>query len=85
MFYEKMRKARTDLLKLALAIATLIASSAIPFAVSALVHAEPQTLKPSPPRTGRPRLIELHGIDRLQEAFERDAGKVRIVALLSPT
>ncbi len=28
---------------------------------------------------------ELHSIDQLKEAFERDAGKVRLVALLSPT
>lgn len=31
------------------------------------------------------RIIELHSIDQLQEAFQRDNGKVRLVAILSPT
>jgi hypothetical protein len=32
-----------------------------------------------------PRLSELVSITQLKEAFQRDAGKVRLVALLSPT
>jgi len=31
------------------------------------------------------RVIELRGIDQLKEAFQRDAGKVRLVTILSPT
>jgi len=30
-------------------------------------------------------ISELQSIDQLKEAFERDAGKVRLVAILSPT
>jgi hypothetical protein len=31
------------------------------------------------------RVIELRKIDQLKEAFQRDAGKVRFVTILSPT
>ncbi len=30
-------------------------------------------------------ILELGSIDQLKDAFERDAGKLRLVALLSPT
>lgn len=31
------------------------------------------------------QVIELHKIDQLKEAFQRDAGKIRFVTILSPT
>ena len=30
-------------------------------------------------------VAELHSVDQLKDAFERDRGKMRLVALLSPT
>ena len=30
-------------------------------------------------------VIELHNLEQLKEAFQRDAGKVRLVTILSPT
>jgi hypothetical protein len=31
------------------------------------------------------KVIELRKIDQLKEAFQRDAGKIRLVTILSPT
>jgi|GEM_PF-1222926 len=33
----------------------------------------------------KPRPVELHSVDQLKEAFESDAGKIRMVVLVSPT
>ena len=34
---------------------------------------------------GAGKVIELRKIDQLKEAFQRDAGKIRLVTILSPT
>ncbi|HZT78029.1 MAG TPA: hypothetical protein VFA27_15350 [Vicinamibacterales bacterium] len=34
---------------------------------------------------GAARLHDLHGLDDLKAAFNRDAGKVRLILLVSPT
>jgi hypothetical protein len=79
---KKMRERHADRLKLRFAIATLIAIS---FSVSALANAGPQRPARSQTRISRPRLVELRSIDQLKELFQRDTGKVRLVALVSPT
>lgn len=78
-------KEKAERLKLRFAIATLIASAAIPFSVSALANAGVQRPARSQTRIARPRLRELRSIDQLKELFQRDTGKVRLVALVSPT
>lgn len=82
---KKMREQHADRLKLRFAITTLIASAAIPFGVSALANAGVQRPARSQTRISPSRLVELRSIDQLKEVFERDAGKVRLVALVSPT
>ncbi len=82
---KKMRERHADRLKLRFAIATLIASAAIPLGVSLLANADVQRPARSQTRISRPRLVELRSIDQLKEVFERDGGKVRLVALVSPT
>lgn len=78
-------KEKADRLKLRFAIATLLASAAIPFSTSALANSGVQTARRSQSRITRARLRELRSIDQLKELFQRDAGKVRLVALVSPT
>jgi hypothetical protein len=36
-------------------------------------------------KPGPPTLVELQGVEALQARFNRDAGKTRVVLLLSPT
>ena len=86
MFYESenMREQQTDRLRLRFAIAILIASAAIPLSISALATSAQKTKRPNP-RISRPRLVELRSVDQLRELFQRDSGKVRLVALVSPT
>ena len=36
-------------------------------------------------KPGPPTLVELEGVEALQARFNRDAGKTRVVLLLSPT
>jgi len=49
------------------------------------------TADPSPqarPATGAPRkgsLVDLKSVEPLKAAFQRDSGKIRLVALVSPT
>jgi hypothetical protein len=80
-----MREQHAHGLKLRFAIVALISSAVIPFSISALANAGVQTTRRPQPRISRPRLRELRSIDQLQEVFQRDTGKLRIVALLSPT
>ena len=47
--------------------------------------ADAQKSKRSVPAHRRVIISELHSTEQLKEAFERDIGKVRLVALLSPT
>jgi hypothetical protein len=47
--------------------------------------AEAQKSKRSVPVNRRVDLSEVHSTKQLKEAFDRDTGKVRLVALLSPT
>jgi hypothetical protein len=39
--------------------------------------------KPAASKAGQ--VVDLHKIDQLKEAFQRDSGKVRFVTILSPT
>lgn len=80
-----MRERHAYRLRLRFAITTLIASAAIPFGVSGLANAGVQRAGRPQTRISRPRLVELRTIDQLKEVFERDAGKVRLVVLVSPT
>ena len=79
-----MRKGHTRFRRLRIAITTLIAAAVIPFGVSALANGDLQTAESSRHKVSRP-LIELSNIDQLRSAFERDTGKIRIIALVSPT
>lgn len=55
-------------------------------AVIALAMAPTQVLDGQTTRpTAVPVLQDLHRVEELREMFNRDAGKVRIVLLLSPT
>ena len=56
-----------------LAAAALLAASALPYSAS---QAAPRP---------EPELVDLQSVDDLRGAFDRDAGRVRLVLLLSPT
>ena len=56
-----------------LAAAAVVAASALPYPAS---QAAPRP---------EPELVDLQSIDDLRGAFDRDAGRVRLVLLLSPT
>ena len=70
----------------AIMLLAVIASAVIPVgfndafaAQKAAAHKKPPPAKPAA------RVIELRDIDQLREAFRGDAGKVRLVMILSPT
>ena len=63
----------------------LIALAAILFGISPASSIRAQKRSRSAAAVRNPRLSELVSITQLKEAFQRDAGKVRLVALLSPT
>jgi hypothetical protein len=80
-------KKQTDSLRLRFVIATLVTSAIVQLITSA-VAASPgrQSIGSSTrSRSVKPRLLELRGIDQLREQFQRDAGMVRAVVLISPT
>ena len=77
-----MRMQRTGILKDA-AIALLL--GAILFGLGSLRSNAAQKARRSASARRQAAIPELNTIDQLKEAFERDAGKVRMVALLSPT
>jgi hypothetical protein len=54
-------------------------------AVAAVLAASPLQRFASPANAAAPVLDDLLSVDDLQSAFNRDAGKVRLVLLLSPT
>jgi hypothetical protein len=69
-----------------LAVLALVAFLCIP-PISSNSFAAQKTGKQKRPLAVRKavRVIELGEIDQLKEAFQRDAGKVRLVTILSPT
>ena len=80
-----MRKHGTARSRLRFAIAILIASAANPLGPSAMATTGGQKARRPSQRISRPRLVELRSVDQLKELLERDTGKVRLVALVSPT
>jgi hypothetical protein len=80
---KEMRRQRTHNKNWA-ARATLILSAAIMLGVSSGEINASQ--KPNrPPTNQKVRARKLGSVDQLKEAFQNDAGKVRLVALISPT
>lgn len=67
-----------------IAITVLIASAVIPLNLGALANTRDPAAKQNH-RMSRQRLRELGNISQLKEAFQSDAGKVRLVVLVSPT
>lgn len=55
------------------------------FALSADTSNAAQKRSRSAAVSSKTRIPELDGVDRFREAFQNDAGKVRLVALISPT
>ena len=53
--------------------------------ISALQTSAAQRPRRVTPNRHQAAITELRTTEQLKEAFERDAGKVRLVALLSPT
>lgn len=51
--------------------------------VVALGPVQPSALQQGAPASGA--LTDLHSVDELKDLFNRDAGKVRLVLLISPT
>jgi len=82
---RKHKRHKTGGARLRVAIVLLIASAAIPLSISAIATAGAQKTRRPTARISEPRLVELRNIDQLKELFERDTGKVRVVALVSPT
>jgi cytochrome oxidase Cu insertion factor (SCO1/SenC/PrrC family) len=72
-------------LKQWLATITLMVLAAILFDLGGTTSNAAQKSRGSAPARRKSHAVELGGIDQLKEAFQRDAGKVRLVALISPT
>jgi hypothetical protein len=65
-----------------LAMATFLAfplDAKISLAQSKMKHKKPRAIQ------NAGKVVELRNIGQLKEAFQRDAGKVRFVTILSPT
>lgn len=77
-----MRKERAGSLKLA-TITLLL--GAVLFGLDPSTSSGAQKSRRSASARRQAAIPELLSTDQLKEAFERDAGKVRMVALLSPT
>ena len=58
---------------------------AVGLAALALLGAQAGTLDITPSLLAAPSLTELRGVDELKGLFNKDAGKVRLVLLVSPT
>jgi hypothetical protein len=72
--------------KLKRKIATLALAAIFAFAGARAVFAQverPQ--EPAPSTSKSAPLQDLRSMDELREAFNRDAGKIRLILLLSPT
>ena len=80
-----MRMRRADSLKQWPATITLIALAAILFAISAATGNAAQKPGRSAAVGRTSRIHELVRVDQLKEVFQGDSGKVRLVALVSPT
>lgn len=70
-------------LKLLLAIIALAVFATIASSTAALKGSGSQRPRHTVSRARR--TSQLRNVDQLKEAFQRDSGKVRLVALLSPT
>ena len=77
-----MRMQRTGILK---DVAITLLLGVILFGLGSLRSNAAQKPRRSASARRQAVIPELNTIDQLKEAFERDAGKVRLVALLSPT
>ncbi len=60
----------------------LLACSLLATGLFADVRAQKSNRPDAGPKSA---VLELHSIDQLKDAFERDSDKVRLVALISPT
>ena len=58
---------------------------AVGLAVLVLMGARVAPLRVAPSLVAAPSLTDLRGVDELKGLFNKDAGKVRLVLLLSPT
>jgi hypothetical protein len=63
----------------------LILLAVILFGISADTCNAAQRSGGSAAASRRERMPELRSVDQFKEAFQKDAGKVRLVALVSPT
>jgi hypothetical protein len=67
------------------AIMALIVLAAILAGLSTVPSDAAQKTASSVKAAHKPRAVELIGLDQLNERFQNDAGKVRLVVLVSPT
>jgi hypothetical protein len=65
-----------------LAVVSLLIFSSLFGEASAAQKAKPRKAQAVKTRNA---VVELHGIEPLKEAFQRDKGKIRLVTILSPT
>ena len=79
-----MNKLPGERLKQWLAIATLIVLAVVLFDLGAATSAA-QRANQSVTAKRKPRRSALGSVDQFKEAFQNDEGKVRLVALISPT
>lgn len=77
-----MRQIRADRILALLAIAACLI---FPSYSGSSFAAQKQEKQKKPVTAKAGQVIELRKIDQLKEAFQRDAGKVRFVTILSPT
>ena len=76
----RQKRLNRNFVLLAIVAFLVFPSSRNAFAVQKAVKPKKQSVKK---RTVA--VIDLHNIEQVKEAFQRDAGKVRLVTILSPT
>ena len=84
-YAEEMRTQRAYILKRWPAITALIVSAAILVGLSAITCDAAQKVGSSAAAVRKSRAVELLSLDQLKERFQNDAGKVRLIVLVSPT
>jgi hypothetical protein len=86
---RRTEKFRSPITAIAVMILFSLSFGALPIQAAAAQSTEKKPARKPASKSRKPvspgGLAELHSIDELKRLFERDNGKVRVMALLSPT